>query len=204
MEEQVQQLVVGLDTIWVVLTAAMILLMEGGFALLEAGFVRQKNAVSIIMKIFADIAFGALVFFTFGFALMFGKDVAGLIGTSGFMLSGDLSHITGLNITLETYWVFQCAFVIAVISIVSGAVAERIKFYAYILFIVVMTGLIYPIAGHWVWSGGGWLGKLGIDLCRILIKKRYGLFRRFCCYPRPRRICRTRRRDGAWTSSRQI
>ncbi len=162
MEEQVQQLVVGLDTIWVVLTAAMILLMEGGFALLEAGFVRQKNAVSIIMKIFADIAFGALVFFTFGFALMFGKDVAGLIGTSGFMLSGDLSHITGLNITLETYWVFQCAFVIAVISIVSGAVAERIKFYAYILFIVVMTGLIYPIAGHWVWSGGGWLGKLGM------------------------------------------
>lgn len=151
----------GLDTIWVVLTAAMILLMEGGFALLEAGFVRQKNAVSIIMKVFVDIAFGALVFYFFGFAIMYGKDVSGLFGTSGFLLSGDLSHIV-LNISNETYWLFQCAFVIAVISIVSGAVAERIHFRAYILLTIAMTGLIYPLAGHWVWSTGGWLGKLGM------------------------------------------
>jgi Amt family ammonium transporter len=151
----------GLDTIWVVLTAAMILLMEGGFALLEAGFVRQKNAVSIIMKVFVDIAFGALIYYAFGFALMYGKDAAGLIGASGFMLSGDLSHIQ-LSISHETYWLFQCAFVIAVISIVSGAVAERIHFRAYILYTIVMTGFIYPIAGHWVWSVGGWLGKLGM------------------------------------------
>ena len=165
MEQQVSSLITGMDTIWIVLTAAMILLMEGGFALLEAGFVRQKNAVSIIMKIFADIAFGALVFFIFGFALMWGKDAGGFIGTNGFALNGDLSHITNylaLNITIETFWVFQCAFVIAVISIVSGAVAERIQFLAYVLFIVVMTGLIYPVAGHWVWSDGGWLGSLGM------------------------------------------
>jgi Amt family ammonium transporter len=151
----------GLDTVWVVLTAAMILLMEGGFALLEAGFVRQKNAVSIIMKVFVDITFGALVFFFFGFALMYGKDAAGFIGTSGFMLIGDLSHIQ-LSISHDTYWLFQCAFVIAVISIVSGAVAERINFHSYILYTIVMTGLIYPIAGHWVWSTGGWLAKLGM------------------------------------------
>jgi Amt family ammonium transporter len=151
----------GLDTIWVVLTAAMILLMEGGFALLEAGFVRQKNAVSIIMKVFVDIAFGALVFYFIGFAFMYGKDIAGIIGTSGFMMGGDLTHIQ-LSITKETYWLFQCAFVIAVISIVSGAVAERINFHAYILFTIAMTGLIYPIAGHWVWSVGGWLGSLGM------------------------------------------
>lgn len=151
----------GLDTIWVVLTAAMILLMEGGFALLEAGFVRQKNAVSIIMKVFVDIAFGALVFYFFGFALMYGLDASGLIGTTGFMLSGDLSHIQ-YTISHDTYWFFQCAFVIAVISIVSGAVAERINFRAYILYTVAMTGIIYPIAGHWVWSVGGWLGKLGM------------------------------------------
>jgi Amt family ammonium transporter len=161
--EQVSQIVIGLDTIWVVLTAAMILLMEGGFALLEAGFVRQKNAVSIIMKIFADIAIGALIFFLFGFALMFGKDVSGVVGTSGFMLTGDLSELPGMNITIETFWLFQCAFVIAVISIVSGAVAERIKFFAYIIFIVVMTGLIYPIAGHMVWSPNGWLGAMGMS-----------------------------------------
>lgn len=151
----------GLDTIWVVLTAAMILLMEGGFALLEAGFVRQKNAVSIIMKVFVDITFGALIFYFFGFALMYGKDAGGLIGHTGFMLSGDLSHIS-LSISHDTYWLFQCAFVIAVISIVSGAVAERVHFRAYILYTIAMTGLIYPLAGHWVWSAGGWLGKLGM------------------------------------------
>ncbi|MBP3962223.1 ammonium transporter [Paenibacillus lignilyticus] len=151
----------GLDTIWVVLTAAMILLMEGGFALLEAGFVRQKNAVSIIMKVFVDIAFGALIFYFIGFGLMYGKDAGGWIGTTGFLLDGDLSHIS-LNISHETYWLFQCAFVIAVISIVSGAVAERIHFRAYILYAIAMTGLIYPVAGHWVWAVGGWLGKLGM------------------------------------------
>ncbi|CAN7696507.1 ammonium transporter [Paenibacillus sp. LjRoot153] len=159
--DQIQQLTSGLDTIWVVLTAAMILLMEGGFALLEAGFVRQKNAVSIIMKVFVDISFGALIFYFFGFALMYGKDIGGIIGTTGFFMGGDLTHIT-LTISHDTYWLFQCAFVIAVISIVSGAVAERINFRAYILYTIAMTGLIYPIAGHWVWSVGGWLGKLGM------------------------------------------
>ncbi|OCT10656.1 ammonium transporter [Paenibacillus pectinilyticus] len=159
--DQIQQLTSGLDTIWVVLTAAMILLMEGGFALLEAGFVRQKNAVSIIMKVFVDISFGALIFYFVGFALMYGKDAGGFIGTTGFFMGGDLSHIA-LTISHETYWLFQCAFVIAVISIVSGAVAERINFRAYILYTIAMTGLIYPIAGHWVWGVHGWLGKLGM------------------------------------------
>jgi Amt family ammonium transporter len=159
--DPIQQLTSGLDTVWVVLTAAMILLMEGGFALLEAGFVRQKNAVSIIMKVFVDIAFGALVFYLFGFGLMYGKDLAGFIGTSGFFMGGDLTHIQ-YTISHETYWLFQCAFVIAVISIVSGAAAERVNFQAYILFTIAMTGFIYPVAGHWVWAVGGWLGKLGM------------------------------------------
>ncbi|QHT60065.1 ammonium transporter [Paenibacillus lycopersici] len=152
---------IGLNTVWVVLTAAMILLMEGGFALLEAGFVRQKNAVSIIMKVFVDITFGALVYYFLGFGLMYGKDAGGWIGTTGFLLRGDLSHIH-LDISHETYWLFQCAFVIAVISIVSGAAAERIHFKAYILYAIIMTGLIYPIAGHWVWGSGGWLSRLGM------------------------------------------
>ena len=88
----------GLNTVWVVLTAAMILLMEGGFALLEAGFVRTEDAVSIIMKVFFDITFGALVFYFVGFGLMYGKDSGGWIGSTGFMLRGDLSHIQ-LNIS---------------------------------------------------------------------------------------------------------
>ena len=156
-----QTLSSGLDTIWVVLTAAMILLMEGGFALLEAGFVRRKNAVSIIMKIFVDITFGALVYYLFGFAIMYGKDAGGLFGTSGFMIKGDLSFIH-LNISHDTYWLFQAAFVIAVISIVSGSVAERINFRAYIWYTIVMTGFIYPVAGHWVWSVSGWLASMGM------------------------------------------
>lgn len=150
----------GLDTIWVVLTAAMIILMEGGFALLEAGFVRHKNNVNIIMKVLVDITIGALCFYLVGFAFMYGKDAWGLIGTSGFALVGDLSHIQ-LSISLDTFWLFQAAFVIAVISIVSGAVAERINFRAYILYAMIMTAVIYPIAGHWVW-GGGWISQLGM------------------------------------------
>jgi len=158
---QLSDLSQGLDTIWVVLTAAMILLMEGGFALLEAGFVRQKNAVSIIMKVFVDISFGALVYYLFGFALMYGKDALGLIGGSGFAMRGDLAHLPA-NLSHETYWLFQCAFVIAVISIVSGAAAERIHFRAYIVYTIVMTGILYPISGHWIWSGDGWLARLGM------------------------------------------
>ncbi|MFD0828610.1 ammonium transporter [Neobacillus sp. M.A.Huq-85] len=151
----------GLDTIWVVLTAAMILLMEGGFALLEAGFVRSKNSVNIIMKVFADITIGTLCYYLIGFALMYGSDLLGIIGKDGFMLKGDFSYLK-LSISTDTFWLFQGAFVIAVISIVSGALAERVNFRAYLLYVILMTTLIYPIAGHWVW-GGGWLGKLGME-----------------------------------------
>jgi ammonium transporter, Amt family len=156
----IQTLNSGLDTIWVVLTAAMIILMEGGFALLEAGFVRHKNNVNIIMKVFVDITIGALCFYFIGFGLMYGGDFLGGVGTSGFMLKGDLNHLD-FTISLDTFWLFQAAFVIAVISIVSGAVAERINFRAYILYAVIMTAFIYPIGGHWVW-GDGWLGRLGM------------------------------------------
>lgn len=157
---KLETLSVGMDTIWVVLTAAMILLMEGGFALLEAGFVRRKNAVSIIMKVFVDLTFGTLCFYLIGFALMYGKDAFSLIGTSGFSLKGDLSHLT-YPFTHDTFFIFQAAFVVAVISIVSGAVAERMQFRAYILYTIAMTALIYPISGHWVW-GGGWLSQMGM------------------------------------------
>ncbi|HBI04423.1 MAG TPA: ammonium transporter [Paenibacillaceae bacterium] len=157
---KLETLSIGLDTIWIILSAAMIFLMEGGFALLEAGFVRRKNSVSIIMKVFADITLGALIFYFIGFAIMYGKDLFSIIGTTGFTLKGDLSHLT-YSFSHETFFVFQTAFVIAGVSIVSGAVAERINFRSYLLFIIGMTGIIYPISGHWVW-GGGWLGQMGM------------------------------------------
>ncbi|MEW4429824.1 ammonium transporter [Paenibacillus pabuli] len=151
----------GIDTVWVVLSAAMILLMEGGFALLEAGFVRYKNSVNIIMKVFADITIGTLLFYAVGFGLMYGSDAGGFVGVTGFFLNGDLSHID-VPVSLETFWLFQAAFTIAVISIVSGAVAERINFRAYLLYIIFMTAIIYPVGGHWAW-GGGWLSELGMQ-----------------------------------------
>ncbi|MFC4769641.1 ammonium transporter [Effusibacillus consociatus] len=156
-----QALSLGMNTIWVVLTAAMIFLMEGGFALLEAGFVRSKNNVSIIMKVFVDMVFGVLAFFAVGFGIMFGVDKLGLFGTNGFALQGSLEHL-GLSVPSEAFWLFQAAFVVAAISIVSGAIAERMNFKAYILFAVVMAAVIYPLSGHWVWGIDGWLAKLGM------------------------------------------
>ncbi|WP_273365949.1 ammonium transporter [Alicyclobacillus herbarius] len=154
-------LVMGLNTVWVVLTASMIFFMEGGFALLEAGLIRSKNHVSIIMKVFVDLIFGVLAYFVVGFGLMFGRDAAGLVGTSGFSLTGTLLHLP-TTIPHDTFWLFQAAFAVAAVSIVSGAVAERMNFKAYLLLAVLMTAVIYPVSGHWVWGAGGWLNQLGM------------------------------------------
>lgn len=162
--EQMTQpsLSIGLNTVWVVLTASMIFFMEGGFALLEAGFVRPKNQVSIIMKVMADLIFGALVYYVVGFGLMFGKDWLGSVGVTGFALTGSLAHLP-TSIPHAAFWLFQAAFAVAAISIVSGSVAERMNFKAYILYILVMTAIIYPISGHWVWGTDGWLARLGMQ-----------------------------------------
>lgn len=155
-------LTLGLNTVWTVLTASMIFFMEGGFALLEAGFIRSKNHVSIIMKVLADLVFGVFAFFVIGFGLMFGKDFGGFVGYSGFAMSGTLVHLP-TTIPHSAFWLFQAAFAVAAISIVSGAVAERMNFKAYLLYILVMTAVIYPISGHWVWSQDGWLARLGME-----------------------------------------
>jgi Amt family ammonium transporter len=153
---------INLNTVWVVLTGAMVFFMEGGFALLEAGFIRSKNHVSIVMKVLADLMFGVLAYFVVGFGLMFGKDALGLVGTSGFALTGTLSQLAP-TIPHAAFWFFQAAFTVAAVSIVSGAVAERMNFKAYLLYVLVMTAIIYPISGHWVWGAGGWLGQLGME-----------------------------------------
>lgn len=156
-----QTLSFGMNTIWVILTASMIFFMEGGFALLEAGFIRSKNSVSILMKVFVDMIFGVLAFYTVGFGLMFGMDKFGLFGSSGFALTGNFDHL-GLAIPSDAFWLFQTAFAVAAISIVSGAVAERMNFKAYILLALLMTAIIYPVSGHWIWGIDGWLAKLGM------------------------------------------
>jgi Amt family ammonium transporter len=150
----------ALNTIWVIIAAAMVLFMEGGFSLLEAGLVRTKNAVNVTMKIFVDLTVGVLTFFLIGFGIMFGKDFAGLISFDFWGASQNL-HIA-FNLPLSAYVLFQIGFAIAAISIISGAVAERMSFKAYILIAVFVAGILYPISGHWVWNPDGWLAQMGM------------------------------------------
>ncbi len=161
LELSINSLAAGIDTVWVLLCAALVFLMEGGFAALEAGFVRSKNSLNIIMKVIMDCTIGMLGYFAVGFAIMYGLDKAGVIGWSGFFLKGDMEYL-GLKIPVYAFWLFQAAFAIAMATIVSGAVAERMKFMPYLVFSLVATAIIYPIAGHWVWASGGWLNKLGM------------------------------------------
>jgi Amt family ammonium transporter len=151
---------IHLNTIWVVLAAAMVLFMEGGFSLLEAGLVRTKNAVNVTMKIFVDLTVGALAFWVIGFGLMFGSDAGGLIGTSLFGAPEKIE--LGLELPAAAYVLFQLGFAVACISIVSGAVAERMNFKAYVIIAGLIALFLYPISGHWVWNADGWLAQLGM------------------------------------------
>lgn len=129
--------------------------MEGGFSLLEAGLVRTKNAVNVTMKIFVDLTFGALAFYLIGSHLLFGRDVIHLFGWS--------AAIAPSYVPSPAFVLFQIGFAIATASIVSGAVAERMKFSAYIVTVVLTCALFYPISSHWIWGQHGWLGDLGME-----------------------------------------
>lgn len=149
-----------LNTVWIVLAAAMVLFMEGGFSLLEAGLVRTKNAVNVTMKIFVDLTIGALAFWLIGFGIMFGNDAYGFIGTNLF---GSPEKIPlSIELPSAAFVLFQMGFAVACISIVSGAVAERMNFKAYILTAALICTVIYPLSGHWIWNSEGWLAKLGM------------------------------------------
>lgn len=160
----VSQLATGLNTVWVVLCAALVFFMEGGFAFLEAGFISAKNSLNIVMKVFMDCTVGMLAFWAVGFAVMFGLDASGVIGTNGFFIQGSFIHLEGTigNLPIYAFWMFQAAFAVAMASIVSGAVAERMKFGPYIIYTAVAAALIYPLVGHWVWNPDGWLAQLGM------------------------------------------
>jgi Amt family ammonium transporter len=154
---------VDLDTVWVLVAAILVMFMQAGFALLEAGFTRSKNAVNILMKNLMDFSFGTITYFIVGFALMFGAGNF-FLGTSGFFLHDTGSTFASLDwstVPLECKYFFQLVFAATAATIVSGAMAERTKFIAYIFYSIVITALIYPIVGHWIW-GGGWLAELGM------------------------------------------
>ncbi len=149
----------AINTVWTLIAAFLVFFMQAGFAMLETGLTRAKNASNIIMKNLMDFAIGSIAFFAVGFALMFGTDHFGLIGLSGFFGKGDMSHL-GLGIPIEAFIIFQTVFAATSATIVSGAMAERTKFISYVIYSAVISLIIYPVVGHWAW-GGGWLSKLG-------------------------------------------
>ena len=150
----------AINTVWVALCAALIFFMEAGFALLEAGFVRAKNAMSIIAKVIIDITFGGIAFFVVGFGIAYGASNGWFALDFGIM-EGDL----GLDLTVsnQLFWFIQLGFAIAAISIVSGALAERMKLWAYAIMVVFFCGIMYPLVANWVWNPNGWLALRGFN-----------------------------------------
>jgi len=142
------------NLVWLAICSALVFFMQAGFALLEGGSCRAKNTVNVIMKNFTDMCFGALGFWIIGYGLMFGANASGWIGTSHFMVQqGSSSEM--INI------LYQMMFAATAATIISGAVAERMRFWPYLLSSMIVTTIIYPIFGSWVWNSDGWLNKLG-------------------------------------------
>jgi Amt family ammonium transporter len=176
--DDVQKSVVALDatldTLWVAIASFLIFFMNAGFALLESGFCRRKNAVNILTTNLIVFAIATIAYWVIGFGFMFGNDDGnGLIGLRGFLLSGvdnspaigagykgDFAALKWASIPLEAKFLFQLMFAGTAATIVSGAVAERIKFIAFLLYSFLLVGFGYAIAGHWIW-GGGWAAQMG-------------------------------------------
>ena len=138
------------DAIWLLICGGLVFFMQAGFAMVETGLTRAKNAGNIIMKNLMDFSAGAILYWAIGWGLMYGESAGGFIGTSDFFLaSGDTMN-----------WFFQVVFAATAATIVSGAMAERTKFSSYIIYSVIISGIIYPISGHWIWNGG-WLSSMG-------------------------------------------
>lgn len=152
-----------LDIVWTMIAACLVYFMQAGFAMVETGFTRAKNAGNIVMKNMMDFVIGSIAFYLIGFALMFGQG-NGIIGLSGFFdpysLESSLQSGLGLALPIGVFMIFHTVFCATSATIVSGAMAERTKFSAYLAYSACISIFIYPITGHWIW-GGGWLSSIG-------------------------------------------
>lgn len=151
-----QLLIKGLDTVWVLIAAFLVFFMQAGFGMVEAGFIRAKNTTNILTKNFLDFCMASLGFYLFGYAIMFGTGNA-FLGLKGFFLSGAQNPS---GVPLHAFWLFQAAFCGAAATIVAGGMAGRMKFQSYLIYSFLISSLIYPIVGHWIWNSQGWLAKL--------------------------------------------
>jgi len=147
------------STIWVLVAAALVFFMQAGFAMVETGFTRAKNAGNIIMKNLMDFAIGSIVYWILGFGLMFAANTA-FIGGLDLLTQGAYSDILPPGVPKYAFFIFQTVFCATAATIVSGAMAERTKFISYCIYSAVISAVVYPISGHWIW-GGGWLFQLG-------------------------------------------
>ncbi len=148
----------AVDSLWVAMAIAMMLMMQAGFTMLETGFTRAKNAGNIAMKNLVDFVIGSIIFWAVGFGLVHNGSIGGVIGKLDFFSMGDYS--TG-SIPLILYLVFQMLFCCTAATIVSGAMAGRTKFDAYIACSFMISAIVYPMSAHWIWNEGGWLNQLG-------------------------------------------
>ena len=152
----------NLDILWLLICAILVFIMQAGFMCLETGLSRSKNSINVALKNISDFGIAVVVFWAFGFALMYGTSVSGLFGNKFFFFT---TKVAGY----QTYFVFQAMFVATAATIISGAVAERLKFVSYLIITFFTSGLFFPIVGHWAWAFNfdnpsqkfGWLGKLG-------------------------------------------
>ncbi len=154
-----------IDNVVLFLAAVLVLFMQAGFAMVEAGFNSAKNTVNILFKNVMDVCFGVLVFWFVGYNLMYGQEVVGgLLAWGGFGIPTRLDpQAIGPGVLHpQVDWLFQAAFAATAATIVSGAVAGRMRVAPYLVYTVVITGVIYPVAGFWTW-GGGWLARLGFQ-----------------------------------------
>jgi Amt family ammonium transporter len=155
----------NLNFVWTLLAAFLVFIMQAGFAMVETGFTRAKNAVNIMMKNTMDFAVGAIAYWAVGFGLMFGITETGWFGTTDFFLAGATGDGGPWNLA---FWMFQVVFAATAATIISGAVAERTKFSAYVVYSLVVSLVIYPMFGKWAWGGlfhgaegKGWLEAMG-------------------------------------------
>ena len=162
-QEVIDKLTSNIDTLWVIDCAILVFIMQAGFMCMETGLSRYKNSINVALKNAADFGVSVVIFWIFGFGIMFGTSYNGFFGTDLFFFKTEKAEYM-------TYFVFQAMFVATAATIISGAVAERMKFNGYLIMTVLATGVIYPVVGHWAWSSSyltgsvkstGWLSDLG-------------------------------------------
>lgn len=151
-----------MNIMWTMLGAFLVYFMQAGFAMCEAGFTRAKNSGNILMKNIMDFVLGSLFFFIFGFAIMHGTDWNGIIGVEGFFDPISLGDADGMinGLPAGVFIIFHTVFCATAATIVSGSMAERTKFAAYLAYSAAISIFVYPVSGHWIW-GGGWLSEMG-------------------------------------------